>query len=171
MLTLLAWCNGAKAGNPAWRISVPPQDSDEAATYTSYDTLAAGKRDSWSIFLKFNRDFTKAKVRSWITDVWGNATAGSDAAAILNGAGLRNITRAEAVLGGSNISNYATGNASGAAPLPAGAAGVTVVTDGLTGRSAGWPHTTMPISPPMLVPTQSRVAGFRCANRPNMSPA
>jgi hypothetical protein len=99
--SLLAWCNGAKAATPAWRVSVPIQDSDEAATYTTYDSLVAGKRDSWAIFLKFNRNFSKNKVRNWITDVWGNATANSISEAILQ-AGTENATNAQAALGGTS---------------------------------------------------------------------
>lgn len=96
--SLLAWCNGASA-TLAWRIAVPPQDADEAATYTTYDSLVAGKRDSWSIFLKFNRDFSRGKVRAWIVDVWGSATAASVAEAVIQ-AGTEFATRAQAALGG-----------------------------------------------------------------------
>ncbi len=95
---LLAWCNGA-SGTLGWRIAVQPQDSDQAATYTTYDSLAQGKRDSWSIFLKFNRNFSVNKVRSWITDVWGAATASSIAESILQ-TGTESMTRAQNVIGG-----------------------------------------------------------------------
>lgn len=83
----------------AWRTAVPPTDSDDAPSYTSFDTIAAGKRDSWGFFLAFPRDFTRNKVRTWVTDVWGNATAGSNAEAILQ-AGTVKATRAEVALGG-----------------------------------------------------------------------
>lgn len=96
--SLLAWCNGAST-TLAWRTSVPPQDSDEAATYTTYDTLTQGKRDSWAMFMMFARNFTKAKVRSWITDVWGAATAASIAEAVLL-AGTEFATNAQAAIGG-----------------------------------------------------------------------
>lgn len=99
-VSLLAWCNGVKTPNQlAWRNNVPIQDSDEAATYTAYDSLVAGKRDSWGIYLKFNRDFSKNKIRNWITDVWGNATTGSISEAILL-AGAENATNAQAIIGG-----------------------------------------------------------------------
>ena len=94
----------AKATTPVvkvWRTSVPTNDSDDAPDYSSYDTLAAGKRDSWSLFLRTSRDFTRNKVRKWITDVWGNATAGTNAEAILL-VGVENATRAEALLGGTD---------------------------------------------------------------------
>lgn len=96
--SLLQWCNGASA-TLAWSVSVQAQTSDEAATYTAYDSLAAGKRDSWSIFLLFARNFSKNKIRNWITDVWGNATAGSIAESILQ-AGTEFATRAQNVFGG-----------------------------------------------------------------------
>ena len=96
--SLVAWCNAAST-TLAWRSAVPPQESDEAATYTSYDSLVQGKRDSWQIFLMFPRNFTKGKIRSWITDVWGNATASSVAEAVLQ-AGTAFATNAEAVFGG-----------------------------------------------------------------------
>ena len=96
--SLMAWCNGASS-TLAWRSSVPAQESDEAATYTAYDSLAQGKRDSWAIFLMFPRTFYKSKIRSWITDVWGNATASSISESILQ-AGTIYATRAENVFGG-----------------------------------------------------------------------
>jgi hypothetical protein len=95
---LLAWCNGVSAVL-AWLPSVQPQVADEAATYTAFDGIVAGKRDSWRIFLMFPRDFSKNKIRNWITDVWGNSTAGSIAEAILQ-AGTQLATNAQAALGG-----------------------------------------------------------------------
>lgn len=99
-VTLANWCNAA--ANPAqlaWRTSVAPQDADEAADWTTFDSISAGKRDSWSFFLNFPRDYSKNKVRKWITDVWGNATAGSNAEAILF-AGTENATNGELIFGG-----------------------------------------------------------------------
>ena len=91
----------------AWRINVDPKDSDEATPWVNFDTITqAGKRDSYiHAFMRYPRDYSKASVRKWITDVWGNATVGSNAASILTDAGLRNITRAEAVLGGNTVTN------------------------------------------------------------------
>lgn len=87
----------------AWRTAVPPEVSDEATPWVNFDTITqAGKRDSYlHAFMRYPRDYSKGSVRKWITDVWGNATAASNAATILTDAGLRNITRAESVLGGS----------------------------------------------------------------------
>ena len=99
---LLAWCNAAKSPAVlAWAVAVQPQTSDEAATYTAYDSIVAGKRDSWALFLGFPRDFSRNKVRAWIVDVWGSATAGSIAESILN-AGTENASNAQVVLGGTS---------------------------------------------------------------------
>ena len=87
----------------AWKTNVPTNDSDDAPDYSTYDALQAGKRDSWNLFLRAPRDFTRNKVRKWITDVWGNATAASNAEAILN-AGVENARRVEVLIGGSNAS-------------------------------------------------------------------
>lgn len=91
----------ASAGSLAWRKNVSPQEADEAPNYSTFDSILAGKRESWGFFLAFTRDFSRNKVRNWITDVWGNATAGSNAESILQ-AGTENATRAEVLFGGNN---------------------------------------------------------------------
>lgn len=73
----------AQTGTRAWRSSVPPQDSDSAPDMSAFDGLTAGKRDSWAIFLMYARDFCQAPVRKWVTDVWGAATSGTNAEAVL----------------------------------------------------------------------------------------
>ena len=83
----------------AWRSSVSPADMDEAADYTVFDAINAGKRDSWGFMITFARDFNRIKVRKWVTDVWGNATAGSAAESILTAA-TEKASRAEVALGG-----------------------------------------------------------------------
>lgn len=109
---LLKWCNqAASPAVKAWVTAVQPVDSDEASDWASFDTLQAGKRDSWiGAFLTRPRDFSKAKVRKWVTDVWGNATAGSAAEKILQ-AGQVNCTNAEIILGGTTdtTTNAVTG--------------------------------------------------------------
>lgn len=104
------WLNDIKTPTAnAWRTAVPPQDIDEATPWTRFDTLAASKRESWNIgFLRYGRDFSKQTIRRWVTDVWGSATANSDAESILTGAGLRPITRAEAILGGTTTATTGT---------------------------------------------------------------
>lgn len=83
----------------AWKVSVPVDAADEAADYSTFDSIAAGKRDSWGFFLRIPRDFSRSKVRKWITDVWGNATAGSNAESILR-AGVEKARRVEVIIGG-----------------------------------------------------------------------
>lgn len=105
---LLGYYNAdASPAVKAWRSSVPPEDSDEATPWDQFDNITqAGKRESWvHAFMRYPRDYTKASVRKWVTDVWGNATTGSNAFNILTTAGMRNITRAEQVLGGSATAN------------------------------------------------------------------
>lgn len=83
----------------AWKTSVPAVVSDDAPSYSTFDSIAAGKRDSWGFFLAQTRDFTRKKVRDWVVDVWGAATAGSNAEKILQ-AGTENMRVVEVVLGG-----------------------------------------------------------------------
>lgn len=84
----------------AWRVAVPAADLDNAATYTTYDSLTQGKRDEWAIFLAYSpRDMSKVKNRSVVTDVWGAATASSIAEAILT-AGVEPANVAEVAIGG-----------------------------------------------------------------------
>lgn len=99
-ISLCAALNAPAAGPVlAWNNSTPAQTSDEAANYTSYDSLAAGKRDSWAVFLRNSRDFSKAKIRNWVVDVWGSAVASSVSEAILL-AGTVSATWAQNALGG-----------------------------------------------------------------------
>lgn len=86
----------------AWINEQPVTNSDDAANYTTFDTLSAGKRDSWALFLSFPRDYTRNKVRSWVTDVWGSATAGSISETILTSA-TRNATFFELMFGSASF--------------------------------------------------------------------
>lgn len=100
--SLLAWLNGPKSDPTTlgWRVDMAYTESDEAATYTTYDTLAAGKRDSWDIFLRAqSRNYGRNKVRAWVVDVWGNATGGSVSEAILQAATFPS-TNAQFAIGG-----------------------------------------------------------------------
>ena len=92
-----------------WRSSVPAQDADECTPWVAFDTLSAGKRESWNVaFMRYPRDFTRAPVRKWVTDIWGVAAVGSSAEAIFTGCAMRAITRAEGILGGSNTASINT---------------------------------------------------------------
>jgi len=91
------WFN-TKTTTDAWK-SASANDLDEAADYASFDTIAAGKRDAWKLFLdRAPRDLAKNKLRKVITDVWGNATVGSISESILQ-AGLEKATRLELLMG------------------------------------------------------------------------
>ena len=96
---IAAWLNTLQT-DLGWRTSMTIRDVDDAPDYSTYDSLLQGKRDSWDRFLAFERDFSRNKVRKWVTDVWGNATAGTNSEAILQAA-TRKITRAEKLLAGS----------------------------------------------------------------------
>ena len=93
----------------AWSVTVDPKDMDDAPDYTTFDAISAGKRDSWGFLLARPRDFNRNKVRKWVTDIWGNSTAGSNSEAILL-AGLVNATAAEVAIGGATKT---TGTVSG----------------------------------------------------------
>lgn len=98
VIALRGWCNG-NSGSKRWLPAADMLTVEEAPSYTTYDTLAQGKRDSWMLFLKNPRDFGRPAVRKWATDIWGNATAGSNGEAVLQ-AGTVNATRAQVALGG-----------------------------------------------------------------------
>lgn len=88
----------------AWSTNVSSRTLDEGADYATFDSVVAGKRDAWALFLQYApRDLSKNKNRKTVTDVWGNATAGSAAEAILN-ACTRKATRAEVLFGGATAS-------------------------------------------------------------------
>ena len=110
---MTAWLNkDASPATKAWRSNVSASDSDDATPWTVFDGLVQGKRESWvHAFLARDRNYTKQSIRKWITDTWGNATAGSNAEAILTGAGQRNITRAEKILGGTTLATTNAVNA------------------------------------------------------------
>lgn len=104
---IAAWLNAASATD-AWRVAVDPADSDEAADWTKFDNITQqGKRESFGFFLARTRDFSKNKVRKWITDVWGDS---AEAKAILQ-AGVEKATRAQAVVGGTVRVTGSGGNA------------------------------------------------------------
>jgi hypothetical protein len=101
-ITLLTWLNTARTPTIlAWRVDMQSQELDEAANYTLYDGLTAGKRDEWAIFLRFPRSMARNKNRGVVTDVWGAATANSVAEGILQ-ASTYPATNAQNALGGTS---------------------------------------------------------------------
>lgn len=85
----------------AWLTQVTPDQMDDAPDYSTFDSIVAGKRDSWGFLIARNRDFTRNKTRKWVTDIWGNATAGSNSESILQ-AGTENAKVAEVAIGGNS---------------------------------------------------------------------
>lgn len=92
------WYNG-KSNTDAWKTYMQAQELDEASDYSSFDSIIAGKRDAWDLFLRYApRDMSRNKNRKVVTDVWGNAVASSIAEAILQ-ASTEKATRGELVFG------------------------------------------------------------------------
>jgi hypothetical protein len=97
---LLAWCNTVTTTR-RWLSAAPVLEIEEAPVYTGYGQMDQGARDSWSLFLHNPRDFGRNRVRQWVTSIWGNATAGSNAEAIFL-AGSVFATNAQGALGGTS---------------------------------------------------------------------
>ena len=97
---LLSWCNTVTTTR-RWLSAAPVLEIEEAPVYTGYGQMDQGARDSWSLFLHNPRDFGRNRVRQWVTSIWGNATAGSNAEAIFL-AGSVFATNAQGALGGTS---------------------------------------------------------------------
>jgi hypothetical protein len=81
----------------AWNEAMSARDLFEAMDVTKFDSVVAGKRESWRLFLDFApHDFGKPVIRKVIEDVWGT----TDGVAILQ-ACTRKATNGELMLGGS----------------------------------------------------------------------
>lgn len=99
---VMGWLNGARVPvTLAWYPAAPIAAVRQAPTYTTYDSLIAGKRDSWVLFLADLQDFNKAKTRNWVVDIWGAATAASNAEAVLL-AGTFSAANIQNALGGTS---------------------------------------------------------------------
>jgi hypothetical protein len=89
------WLNKLSTTN-AWNEAMTANALFEVMDVTKYDTVAAGKRDAWRLFLDFApHDFGKASIRRVIEDVWGT----TDGVSILQ-ACTRKATNGEVILGG-----------------------------------------------------------------------
>lgn len=106
---MMQWYNGTYSpATLAWKTACIAQEMDEGSDYSAYDSVLAGKRDAWALYLQFApRDLTRNKNRKVVTDVWGAATGGSVAESVLL-ACTRNITRAENIFGGSTTATTGT---------------------------------------------------------------
>jgi len=50
------WINGTLQPNViAWKSSATATELDEGADYSAFDSVAAGKRDAWAMFLQYGR--------------------------------------------------------------------------------------------------------------------
>jgi len=77
------WYNQASTTD-AWLDYASANVLDEGADYAAFDSVVAGKRDAWKLFLTYApRDMKKNKNRKVVTDVWGSATAASVAESVL----------------------------------------------------------------------------------------
>jgi hypothetical protein len=99
------WCNSPSATD-AWIASVSGKALFEAMDITKYDSLTAGKRDSWSLMLSnVPLDMGRNKLRSAVVDVWGS----TDSVSVLQ-AMREKATNCQMYLGGtSKTTNTVTG--------------------------------------------------------------
>jgi len=104
--TMIAdWYNVA-SNTDAWNSRVEQSTLFDATDIAKFDNITAGKRDAWRMLMDFAPcDFTRAKVRKGVQDIWGD----TDSVAVLQ-AGLRKATKAEVALGGTSVTtNTVTG--------------------------------------------------------------
>ena len=81
-----------------------------ASDLTVFDSLSAGKRDAWNLFLNYApHDFSKNEWRRVIRDVWGQSSSNVTVAFAVYTACTRDITRAEKLLGGNATASEGTG--------------------------------------------------------------
>ncbi len=96
---LADWYNGP-SNVDAWSESADARALDEGADYSAFDSVVAGKRAAWDLFLRYApRDMSRTKNRKVVTDVWGNATAASVAESILQASRVK-ASRFEVVFAG-----------------------------------------------------------------------
>lgn len=88
----------ALTSTKAWRSAMPAREMFESTNLTAFDGLTAGKRDSWKLMMDNSPiDFTRAKMRSAVNDVWG----ATDRDVILNAA-TEFASRFEMLYGGNS---------------------------------------------------------------------
>ena len=104
--TMIAEWYNAASNTDAWSSNVSQSVLFDATDIAKFDNISAGKRDAWRILMDFAPcDFTRAKVRKGVQDIWGDA----DSVVVLQ-AGLRKATKAEVALGGTSVTtNTVTG--------------------------------------------------------------
>ena len=90
----------------AWGESVGNDILFDAMDFTKFDTLTAGKRDAWALFLQYAPfDFGRNRFRKAVADIWGN----TDSVPILELC-RRKATNGELIFGGTTkITNTVSG--------------------------------------------------------------
>jgi hypothetical protein len=95
---LAEWCNTASTSD-AWNPAMTGSSMFEATNVVRFDTLTAGKRDSWKLMLDFTPlDMGRNKLRLAVIDVWGS----TDSVAVLT-ACTRKATNGEKYLGTTTV--------------------------------------------------------------------
>lgn len=106
----IAYNADASPVEKAWISSASRQQLDSDADYSNFDSVVAGKRAAWDLFLAGTpRNMKENKARKLIEDVWGASNATNTNAFKILTACSRNITRAEALLGGSTTDSSGSG--------------------------------------------------------------
>lgn len=96
-VTLTNWCNSA-SNTDAWIENMSKPLLFEAMNITQFDGITAGKRDAWKMIMdNAPVDFSRAKMRNSVVDIWGN----TNSVAVLQ-ACTRKATNAEVALGGTS---------------------------------------------------------------------
>lgn len=105
------WYNAPQSpAETAWMSSADRRTIDGAPSYAAFDSVVAGKRDAWRMFVDgAPRDFTVNKARKLVTDVWGASNASNTESFAILTACTRSITRAEKLLGGTNTATEGSG--------------------------------------------------------------
>lgn len=96
--SLFTWLQGFTTVS-VWNEAVDARTLYEAMTVSKFDNITAGKRDAWKITLDFAPvDFTRAKRRNDLVDIWGAV----DSVPILQ-ASTRFAKRYEEAFGGTDV--------------------------------------------------------------------
>ncbi len=95
---LIAEFLNSPSATDAWGERVDTTTLVDAMDFTKFDTLTAGKRDAWALFLQYAPfDFGRNKFRKAIVDIWGT----TDSVPILQSC-TRKATNGELIFGGTS---------------------------------------------------------------------
>ena len=94
---LAAWLN-ANSTTQAWMDGVTKREMFEAMNISTYDSVSAGKKESWQLMLSMTPiDMTRGGMRKGVLDIFATADANAMLAAFTEKA-----SRAEEIIGGSS---------------------------------------------------------------------